>query len=31
MRKVEIPAAVTFPLFKEVIIYDDWKAISAKN
>ena len=26
MRKVEL-SAVTLPLFKEVIIYDDWKAI----
>ena len=30
MRKVEL-SAVTLPLFKEVIIYDDSKAISAHN
>ena len=30
MCKVEL-SAVTLPLFKEVIINDDWKAISAQN
>ena len=30
MRKVEL-SAVTLPLFKEIIIYDDLKAISAQN
>ena len=30
MRKVEL-SAVTLSLFKVVIIYDDWKAISAQN
>ena len=30
MRKVEL-SAVSLPLFKEGIICDDWKAISAKE
>ena len=30
MRKVEL-SAVTLPLFKEVIIYDDLKATSAQH